>query len=59
MRELYRNPIIHPETQMSMDDALSLIGIAETAISTMIADLGKRKIGLLAKAFAAGASQSP
>jgi hypothetical protein len=48
MRDLYRNPILHPETQLTMDEALSLIGIAETAISTMVADLRKRKTEVLA-----------
>jgi hypothetical protein len=42
MKELYRNPIIHPETQIEMDEALSLVGIAETVISAMIADMKKR-----------------
>jgi hypothetical protein len=44
MKDLYRNPIIHPESRMEMDEALSLIGIAETAISAMIADLLKRAL---------------
>jgi hypothetical protein len=42
IKELYRNPLVHPETRLSMDEALSLIGIAETAISTMTTDLKKR-----------------
>jgi hypothetical protein len=44
IRELYRNPIIHPETQLTQDEALSLIGLAETVISAMIFDLTKRQI---------------
>lgn len=42
IKDLYRNPIIHPETQVEMEEALSLVGVAETAISAMIADLAKR-----------------
>jgi hypothetical protein len=42
MRELYRNPFIHPETEVAMDEAMSLLGLAETAVSTMFADMKKR-----------------
>jgi hypothetical protein len=43
IRELYRNPIIHPEIKMSMDESLSLLGIAETAIGAMLSDARKRR----------------
>lgn len=43
MKDLYRNPIIHPETQIEIEEALSMLGIAETVINAMIADMAKRK----------------
>ena len=38
LRDLHRNPTIHPATLLSIDDALSLFGIASSAITYMIND---------------------
>ena len=39
MTELHRNPIIHPETVLIVDEAISILGIAQSAISAMLAAL--------------------
>ena len=41
-RDLHRNPLIHPETVLTVDEALTLLGIAQSAIVSMILDGGKR-----------------
>lgn len=35
MRDLHRNPISHPDSNLSIDDALTLLGIAQSAITAM------------------------
>ena len=37
IKDLYRNPVIHPETQIELEEALSLLGVVESAISAMFA----------------------
>ena len=36
IKDLYRNPIIHPETRYTPEEALSLVGLAENLISSMV-----------------------
>jgi hypothetical protein len=36
IKDLYRNPILHPETKITLDEALSLTGLAENLVSLMI-----------------------
>lgn len=43
IKDIYRNPVMHPEEMYSLDDAISLMGIVETAISTMHTDMVQRK----------------
>jgi hypothetical protein len=43
IKDLYRNPIMHPETRLDMKQALSLVGVAESVMSAMIADLKFRE----------------
>jgi hypothetical protein len=43
IKDLYRNPIIHPETRLDIEEALSLLGIAESAISAMVMDIVARQ----------------
>ena len=45
IRDLHRNPIMHPETRLNIEEALSLLGIVESAISAIVADLQKRDAG--------------
>ena len=47
IKDLHRNPVIHPEVQIDIDEALSLVGIAESAISRMIADMKDRGPAIL------------
>jgi hypothetical protein len=42
IKDLHRNPVLHPELNLEMDEALSLLGIVESAISAMFADMQKR-----------------
>lgn len=36
MTRLHRNPIIHPEIALSMDDALSIVGISRSVVTAML-----------------------
>ena len=42
IREMHRNPIMHPEVVLSMDEATTLLGIAQSAIVAIANDLQKR-----------------
>jgi len=42
IKDLHRNPVLHPELFLEMDEALSLLGIVESAIGAMFADMHKR-----------------
>lgn len=42
LKEFHRNPIIHPDARLNVEDALSLIGVAESALSMMVADMDAR-----------------
>ena len=39
MTNLHRNPIIHPEVALSLDDALSILGISRSVITAMLSAL--------------------
>src|SRR5262249_13042567 len=41
LRDLHRNPNIHPEETLTLDEALSLLGIAQSAILGMVRDIWK------------------
>lgn len=43
VKDFHRNPTIHPEARLSVDEALSLVGVAESAISAMIGDIKARQ----------------
>lgn len=55
IRELHRNPNIHPETILTMDEALTLLGIAQSAIITMVNDIVKHRVIKLPVASSSGA----
>jgi hypothetical protein len=42
IRDLHRNPNIHPEEVLTLDEALALLGIAQSAILGMVRDVRKR-----------------
>lgn len=44
-RDLHRNPLIHPETVLTIEDAITLLGIAQSSIVAIITDIIKRKGG--------------
>jgi hypothetical protein len=37
--ELHRNPLIHPEDILTLDEAMALVGIARSAMSAMLVPL--------------------
>lgn len=39
MSDLHRNPLIHPEAVLTMNEAIATIGIAHSAITAMLAEL--------------------
>jgi len=41
IKELHRNPILHPDMQLSIDEAMSLVGMIESVISAMLAEIQK------------------
>jgi hypothetical protein len=43
VKDMCRNPIMHPETNMDIEEALSLLGLADTLIGGMVAALPKRE----------------
>ena len=53
IRDLHRNPVAHPEIVLTMDEAIQLFGIAQSAILSMVGD-----IRALAAKKAKAASQS-
>ena len=42
IKDLYRNPTIHPETKYTPEEALSLVGLAENLISSMVREIRQR-----------------
>lgn len=39
MTDLHRNPLVHPEAAITSDEALAIVGIARSAMTTMLAEL--------------------
>jgi hypothetical protein len=39
MTDLHRNPLIHPEAVLTLEEALSIMGVARSAIGAMLAEL--------------------
>lgn len=39
VKDLHRNPLIHPEERLSLDEAISLLGVAQSAIIAMLNQL--------------------
>ena len=39
MTDLHRNPLIHPETVLTVDEAIAIFGIARSAITAMLSAL--------------------
>lgn len=39
LKDLHRNPIIHPEAQIGIEEALSFMGITESVISAMLSEI--------------------
>ena len=42
-RDLHRNPLIHPESTLTTEEATMLMGIAQSAMSFIVLDIQKRK----------------
>ncbi len=43
IRDMHRNPVIHPEVFLSIDEATVLFGVAQSAIVAMAIDIQKRQ----------------
>jgi hypothetical protein len=43
IRALHRNPLAHPEENLSSEDATVVLGIAVSAIAAMVLDIDRRK----------------
>ena len=43
IKNLHRNPVIHPEERLKNEEALSLIGIMDSAVTAIVADLKERR----------------
>src|ERR1700722_18051912 len=39
IKDLHRNPILHPELQLNLEEAVSLVGIIESVMSTMVSEI--------------------
>ncbi len=40
-KDLHRNPLMHPEVDLTPDEAMALFGIAQSAIVTMVTEIAK------------------
>lgn len=43
IKDLHRNPVIHPEERLENEEALSLIGIMDSAVTAIVGDIKHRK----------------
>ncbi len=43
IKDLHRNPVIHPETKLDNEEALSLLGIMDSAVTAIVVDMKKRQ----------------
>jgi hypothetical protein len=50
IKEFHRNPIVHPEKRLDVEEALSLVGIAESALSMMVAEINAGALAKIANA---------
>lgn len=41
MNDLHRNPLIHPDSVLTSEDALNIVGLARSAVASMLAHLPK------------------
>jgi hypothetical protein len=48
IRDLHRNPTLHPDVYLTSDEALALLGVAQSAILAMVADMQRRDGEILA-----------
>jgi hypothetical protein len=48
IKDLHRNPVVHPEVQLSLEEAVSLVGITESIVSAIFADIAARKAAQMA-----------
>jgi hypothetical protein len=48
IKDLHRNEFIHPETTLSLDEAIGLLGIAQSAIVYMLAVIPEKQLKLTA-----------
>lgn len=46
IKDLHRNPNMHPEDVMDMDEAIFLLGVVKSAIGWMVSDMKKRETNL-------------
>jgi hypothetical protein len=53
VKDTYRNPIVHPEDVLEMEDAIILFGMAQGVIISMMKDIAIRKAAAGKKALAA------
>jgi hypothetical protein len=37
--DLHRNPLIHPETVLTMEEAISIMGISRSAVAAMLVEI--------------------
>ena len=42
IKDNYRNPLMHPEDTLEMDEAVSLFGVAQSMIEMLVRDMEKR-----------------
>lgn len=47
IRDLHRNPVFHPEDNLSVDEAATLLGIAQSAIVAMVLEMKNKQSGSL------------
>ena len=57
IKDLHRNPLIHPEEHLNVEEAVCLINIAFSAISYMMKQIPDTKITKAAKAL--GVTSTP
>jgi hypothetical protein len=46
IKDLHRNEFIHPETTLTLDEAIGVLGIAQSAISYMLASIPEKQLKL-------------
>lgn len=59
VKDMHRNPIMHPEVVLTTDEAISLFGIAQGIIVAMVLDIEKRKAAAAATAAIAAVPPPP